>query len=95
MIQTTAEMARRFVREYNTNKQKELQEKANDNIKAIESKILEVAKQGATSYYFTTSPSLYPLIYNAFKDAGYRIVGHTDSSGTIDWADDTVVAVEA
>lgn len=95
MLQTTAETARRFVRDYNTEAQKKLQEQATEEIKAIEAKVLSTAKGGRTSFFFTTSPSLYPFVHNAFKKAGFKVVGLTDSSGTIDWADETVSAVEA
>lgn len=95
MLQTTAEMARRFVREHNAEAQRKLQEKADEEIKAIETQIIAKAKAGGTFYPFTTSVSLYPLVCNAFKEAGYKVVGNTDSSGTINWADATVGAVEA
>lgn len=94
-MQTTAEIARRFVREYNAEQQRKLQELANEEIDAIEAKVLSLAKEGRTSYFFTTSTSLYPLVHNAFKEFGFKVVASTDSSGTIDWADETVKAVEA
>ena len=94
MLQTTAEMARRLVREHNAEAQRKLQEKADEEIKAIENQIIAKAKAGGTSYPFTTSVSLYPLVHNAFKEAGFKVVGLADSSGTIDWADATVSAVE-
>lgn len=85
-MKITAEIARNYNQEYNINKQKELQAKADEAIEALEAKIIASAKQGFTGYYFTTSPDLMPLISKAFREAGFQVTNSTESAGTVDWS---------
>jgi hypothetical protein len=86
MIKTTAEIARELVKEHNLEKQRELQAKADEELAILEEGIIESAKRGYTGRYFTTSPSVMPLICKALKEAGFAVYDRTESSGTVDWS---------
>ena len=98
MLQTTAEIARRYTRESQVATSSALKEKANKELEEIQEKIIEAAKSGKSHLYITTAISTFYIIVKELRDSGYLVDIHTDSSATVIWADSTTEkegAVEA
>lgn len=98
MMETTAEMARRFVRESQAATSTALKEKAMKELEGIQKEIIETAKSGKSHLYITTAIPTFYIIVKELRISGYLVDIHTDSSATVIWTDDTTEkegAVEA
>ena len=98
MLQTTAEIARRYTRESQAATSTALREKAEKELVEIQEKIIEAAKSGKSHLYITTALSTFDIIAKELRVSGFLVDIHTDSSATVIWADSTTEkagAVEA
>lgn len=89
MLQTTAEIARRYTRESQAASSTALKERAMKELEGIQERIIEAAKSGKSHLYITTGLSTFYRIVKELRDSGYLVDVHTDSSATVIWADNT------
>ena len=98
MMQTTAEIARKYTRESQEAISNALKEKAKEELMEIQEKIIKTAKSGKSQLYITTALSTFDIIANELRDSGYLVDPLTSSSANVFWGDSTAEdkgAVEA
>ena len=98
MLQTTAEIARRYTRESQIINSELIKAKAMKELETIQEKIIEAAQNGKSHLYITTAIPTFYTIIRELRVSGYMVDIHTDSSATVIWADNTTEkegAVEA
>lgn len=98
MLQTTAEIARRYTRESQATTSTALKEKAMKELEAIQERIIEAAKSGKSQLFITTAIPTFDIIVKELRTSGYRVYPLTSSCANVIWADSTTEkegAVEA
>ena len=98
MLQTTAEIARRYTRESQATTSTALKEKAMKELEGIQKEIIKAAKNGESRLPITTALTTFDILVKELRDSGYLVDIHTNSYATVIWADSTTEkegAVEA
>lgn len=98
MLQTTAEIARKYTRESQEAASIALKKNAEKELVEIQEKIIEAAKSGKSQVYITTALSTFDIIANELRISGYLVDPLTSSSANVFWTDSTTEdkgAVEA